>query len=183
MKITSEYSRRFHSHGMTKRKFVMLKEHANSLLSIRNEISILVNSDLMKYLSMSKIDFQKSMLPLIKDRVHSNFTKQLCDDVYVRYQNRFSAVQSKIRFDKVKSIEVIKYKVNTKKNKKGDIKSIIRHTESTALSKTLTYLARYGNSGSLDYIKNSVVNESNAEKKKFYEQVLRIIQLHGFGRL
>ena len=183
MKIASEYSRRFHSDGLTKRKFSMLKEHANSLLSIRNEISILVNSDLMKYLSMSKIDFQKSILPLIKDRVHSNFTKQLCDDVYSKYQNRFSAVLPKIRFDKVKSIEVIKYKVNTKKNKKGDIKSIVRHTESTPLSKTLTYLARYGNVGSLEYINNALVNEVNDSKKMFYEQVLGIIELHGFDRL
>lgn len=183
MIVKSEYSRRFHSDGLTKRKFSVLKEHADSLLSIRNEISELVNSGLVKYLSMSKMDFQKEILPLIKDRVHSNFTKQLCDDVYTKYQNRFSAVQSKIRFDKVKLVEVIKYKRHTKKNKKGDIKSVVRHTESTKLSKTLIYLARYGSTWSLDYIKNALINETDKSKKAFYEQLIEIIELHGFDRL
>lgn len=183
MIVKSEYSRRFHSDGLTKRKFDILKHHANSLLSIRNEISKILNSDLVKYLLMSKMDFQKEILPLIKNRVHSNFTKQLCDDVYTKYQNRFSAIQKKIRFERIKSVEVVKYKRNTKYKKKGDIKSIVKRTESTPLSKTLTYLARYGNSTTEDYIKSIVNIELNESKKKFYEQILDMLNLHGFNRL
>ena len=82
MKISSEYSMSFYSDRLTERKHGLLKKQAESLLCVRNELALLVNSDLMKYMSMSKIDFQKAMLPLIKDIVHSNFTKQACDDVF-----------------------------------------------------------------------------------------------------
>ena len=121
MKISSEYSMGFYSDRLTERKHGLLKKQAESLRDVRNELALLVNSDLMKYLSMSKIDFQKAMLPLIKDRVHSNFTKQVCDDVFNHYQNRFSAIQKRMMFEKVKSLEMTFYKRNTKKNQKGDL--------------------------------------------------------------
>ena len=116
----------FYSDRLTDRKYGLLFKRAISLRDVRNELSLLVNSDLMKYLSMSKIDFQKAMLPLIKDRIHSNFTKQVCDDVFNCYQNRFSAIQKRMMFEKVKSLEMTFYKRNTKDKKKGDPKGIIR---------------------------------------------------------
>ena len=142
MKISSEYSMSFYSDRLTERKHGLLSKQAELLRDVRNELSVLVNSDLMKYLSMSKIDFQKTMLPLIKDRVHSNFTKQACDDVFNHYQNRFSAIQKRMMFEKVKSLEMTFYKRNTKKNQKGDQKGIIKKTESTPLTKVMSYLAR-----------------------------------------
>ena len=173
----------FYSDRLTERKHGLLKKQAESLRDVRNELALLVNSDLMLYLSMSKIDFQKAMLPLIKDRVHSNFTKQLCDDVHKNYQNRFTAIQKHMRFEKVKSLEMTYYKRNTKKNKKGDRKGIIRKVESTPLTKVMSYLARYGSDTTVNYIETAIINESDVSKQKFYAQVLDYINRFGFDRL
>ena len=183
MKISSEYSMSFYSDRLTERKHGFLMKQAESLRDVRNELALLVNSDLMKYLSMSKIDFQKAMLPLIKDRVHSNFTKQVCDDVFNHYQNRFSAIQKRMMFERVKSLEMTFYKRNTKKNKKGDQKGIIKKTESTPLTKVMSYLARYGNDSTIQYLEKSLVTEENEVKKKFYAQALDYINRFGFDRL
>ena len=69
----SQYSRSFYSDRLTTRKYQALRAHGESLLAARNELSVLVNSDLLAYQQMTKIDFQKRMLPLIKDRVVSLF--------------------------------------------------------------------------------------------------------------
>ena len=183
MKISSEYSMSFYSDRLTERKYGLLKKQAESLRDVRNELALLVNSDLMKYISMSKIDFQKAMLPLIKDRVHSNFTKQACDDVFSHYQNRFSAIQKRMMFEKVKSLEMTFYKRNTKKNLKGDRKGIIKKTESTPLTKVMSYLARYGNDNTVTYLSKALFIEDNESKKKFYAQALDYINRFGFARL
>ena len=173
----------FYSDRLTERKYCLLKKQAESLLSVRNELSVLVNSDLMKYLSMSKNEFQKVMLPLIKDRVHSNFTKQICDDVFNHYQTRFTSIQKPMMFEKVKSIEMTFYKRNTKNKKKGDPKGIIRKTESTDLTKVLSFLARYGNDSTVDYVSNELLNETIESKKKFYAHILDYTNRFGFDRL
>ena len=183
MIVKSQYSRSFHSDQLTDRKLSALKAHGEALLAVRNELSVLVNSDLMLYLPMSKIDFQKRMLPLIKDRVHSNFTKQLCDDVLTSYQNRFDAIKRRMMFEKVKSLEMTFYKRNTKKNRKGDQKGIIRKTESNPLTKVLSYLARYGSDTTLDYVNTAVLTETVESKQKFYAQVIDYINRFGFDRL
>lgn len=173
----------FYSDRLTERKHGLLETQAISLRDVRNELSIRVNSDLMKYLSMSKIDFQKAMLPLIKDRIHSNFTKQVCDDVFNHYQNRFAAIQKRMMFEKVKSLEMTFYKRNTKNNKKGDRKGIIRKTESTDLTKTLSFLARYGNESTVEYVSTALMNETIESKRKFYAHILDYINRFGFDRL
>jgi transposase len=173
----------FYSDQLTDRKHCLLKKQAELLRDVRNELALLINSDLMKYLSMSKIDFQKSMLPLIKDRVHSNFTKQICDDVFNRYQNRFSAIQKHMMFEKVKSLEMTFYKRNTKDKKKGDQKGIIRKMESTVFTKVLSFLARYGNDNTIQYLEKSIINEEFDSKRKFYAQALDYINRFKFDRL
>lgn len=183
MKISSEYSMSFYSDRLTDRKYGLLEKQAILLRDVRNELALLVNSDLMKYLSMSKIDFQKAMLSLIKDRVHNNFTKQLCDDVFNHYQNRFSAIQKLMTFEKVKSLEMTFYKKNTKNNNKGDLKGIIRKTESTDLTKTLSFLARYGNDSIVDYVSTALMNETVESKRKLYTHILDYINRFGFDRL
>ena len=47
---------------------------------------------------MSKFDFQKYLLPKIKDKISSNFTKQFSDDVYIAYQNKFDGINRKLKF-------------------------------------------------------------------------------------
>ena len=183
MIVASEYSRSFHTDHLTAKKHGKLKELGRLLLDARNELSAVVNADPLKYQQTSKISFQKEMLPLLKDRIHSNFVKQVCDDVHTKYQNRFDAIRKRMVFEKVKSLEMIFYKVNTKKNKKGDPKGIVRKTESTTLTKVLSYLARYGSDDTPAYVANALLSEPEESKRKFYTQVLGYIEKYGMERL
>jgi len=183
LKEESIYSRSFHSDNLTASKLSSLKAQGEALLAIRNELSVLVNSDILYYLPMHKNAFQKSVLPFIKERVHSNFTHQLCADVIKSYQNRFEAIQRRMIFEQVVSLEMTYYKKRTKLHKKGDPKGIVRKTESTPLTKVLSFLARSGNEGTLDYVRGALQAELKKPKKVFYQSVLDYSQRFGLARL
>ena len=149
MKQTSRYSRSFYSNGLSDTKCREIHALAISIREIKNELSILVNQNLFHYLEMSKHQFQKEMLPIVKSRISSHFVKQLLDDVYVAYQNTFANIKTKLKFQHIKEYSFTYYKRSGKTKSgriynTGDFKGIsIKHDE-TPLSITLTYLARYG---------------------------------------
>ena len=137
---------------------------------------------------MNKHHFQKEMLPLVKNKISSHFVKQLLDDVYVAYQNKFKNIKTKLKFQHIKEYNFTYYKRNGKTKsgrtyKAGDFKGIsIKHDE-TPLSMTLTYLARYGYFGIVDYLLEKFVNETNQKKELFYAKLLDTIYKFGFIRL
>lgn len=188
MKVKSRYSKSFYSDGLSDTKYREIHALALSIKKIKNEISIVVNSNLFHYLEMSKHQFQKAMLPLVKNRISSHFVKQSLDDVYVAYQNKFSNIKTKLKFQHIKEYNFTYYKRNGKTKsgriyKTGDFKGIsIKHDE-TPLSMTLTYLARYGYLGIVDYLLEKFVNETNHKKEKFYAMLLDTIYKFGFARL
>lgn len=188
MKIKSRYSRSFYSDGLTDRKYQEIHALAVSIREIKNKISGIVNQDLFKYLEMSKIDFQKKMLPFIKTEISSHFTKQLCDDVYTAYQNKFSNIKRRLKFQHISEYHFNYYKRSGKtKNGReyhaGYFKSITIKHDDTPLSITLTYLARYGYFGIVDYLLEKFIQETNQEKEKFYATVLDAIYKFGFTKL
>ena len=188
MKQSSRYSRSFYSDGLTDRKYQEIHTLAVSIRDAKNKISGIVNQDLFKYLEMPKIDFQKTMLPYIKNEISSHFTKQLCDDVYTAYQNKFKNIKHRLKFQHICEYHFNYYKRSgkTKSGREyhaGDFKGItIKHDE-TPLSITLTYLARYGYFGIVDFLLEKFVNETNQEKEKFYATILDTIYEFGFTRL
>ena len=119
MYVKSRYSKSFQSDLLTRHKYNELKDLAFLLLQTRNEISLTVNKNVLQYLDYSKHEFQALMLPTIKHKIHSNFTKQLCDDVFVAYENRLKQIKAKMRFEVVAAIKFEYYKRNTKNKKKG----------------------------------------------------------------
>ena len=139
-------------------------------------------------MEMSKIDFQKTMLQYIKNEISSHFTKQLCDDVYTAYQNKFNNIKRRLKFQHISEYHFNYYKRNGKTKsgriyKFGDFKSItIKHDE-TPLSMTLTYLTRYGYFGIVDFLLEKFIQETNQEKEKFYATILDTIYKFGFTRL
>ena len=188
MKVDSRYSRSFYSDGLSDTKYREIHALAVSIREIKNELSILVNQNLFHYLEMSKHQFQKEMLPIVKSRISSHFVKQLLNDVYVAYQNKFKNIKNRLKFQHIKEYNFTYYKRNGKTKsgriyKTGDFKGIsIKHDE-TPLSITLTYLARYGYFGIVDYLLEKFVNETNQKKELFYAKLLDTIYKFGFTRL
>jgi putative transposase len=183
MKISSRYSKSFYSDRLSDTKYHEIYAFAVYLNKIKNEISKEVNSNLLFYLDMSKFDFQKYLLPKIKDKISSNFVKQFSDDIYTSYQNKFEGINRRIKFEQIYDYQILLYKRNTKEHNKGDFKGISKKYKSTELSVTLTYLARYGNENTISYLLEKFVKETNSEKEKFYATVLDHIYKYGFGRL
>ena len=170
MKQPSRYSRSFYSDGLTDRKYQEIHALAVSIREIKNEISGIVNQDLFRYLEMSKHTFQQALCDIAKEQKISNhFIWQLLDDVYVAYQNKFKNIKTKLKFQHIKEYSFTYYKRNGKTKsgriyKTGDFKGIsIKHDE-TPLSITLTYLARYGYFGIVDYLLEKFIQETNQEK-------------------
>ena len=188
MKVKSRYSRSFYSDGLSDTKYREIHALAMSIQEIKNEISIVVNNNLFYYLEMDKHQFQKEMLPLVKNRISSHFVKQLLDDVYVAYQNKFDNIKRKLKFQHIKEYSFTYYKRSgrTKSGriyKAGDFKGISIKYDETPLSMTLTYLARYGYFGIADYLLEKFVNETNQKKEAFYAMLLDVIYKFGFTRL
>ena len=188
MKVDSRYSRSFYSDGLSDTKYREIHALALSIRDVKNELSILVNQNLFHYLDMSKYQFQKEMLPLVKDRISSNFVNQLLCDVYISYQNKFKNIKRRLKFQHIKEYNFTYYKRNGKTKsgriyKAGDFKGIsIKHDE-TPLSITLTYLARYGYFGIVDYLLEKFVNATNHKEEVFYAKLLDTIYKFGFTRL
>ena len=167
MIVKSKYARIFHSNCMTRRKYDELYEFAVLVRSHKNKVSQFVNDNLLRYLDYSKFQFVKEMRARYHGYISSSFDHQLYSDVYVNYQNKFSAVIKKLSFYVVdfKGFEL--YKKNTKKHKRGDLKRVLFKKRKTKLSACLTYLARYGNVNTLRYLEQQVLVCTDADKVKF----------------
>ena len=188
MKVKSRYSRSFYSDGLSDTKYREIHALAVSIKEVKNEISEIVNQDLFHYLDMSKYQFQKEMLPLVKNRISSNFVKQLLNDVYTAYQNKFKNIKTKLKFQHIKEYSFTYYKRSGKTKsgrvyRAGDFKGISIKHDDTPLSMTLTYLARYGYFGIVDYLLEKFVNVTNHKEEVFYADVLDTIYKFGFTRL
>lgn len=182
MLMQSHYTKGFKSNNLTHLKYNELRAFAVALRDHRNVVSEYVNSNLMFFLDMSKFSFIKEMRARFKDIVPSSFDTQLYSSVYTAYANKFEAMAKRLRFEKITYEGCEFYKRNTKKNRNGDIKRVVVTKEATGLSRTLTWLARYGNAGSVEYMK-SVLSSCDGKKQAFYEMMLGVCERFTLTRL
>lgn len=178
----SQYTKEFKSNGLTRLKYEELRTFAVALRDHRNTVSEYVNNNLMYFLDMSKFNFVKEMRAIFKEAVPSSFDAQLYTTVYTSYTNKFKAVEKKLKFEKIAYLGCELYKRDTKKNRKGDFKRVITKKESTPLSRTLTWLARYGNEESVEYMK-SILDSCDDEKRIFYQMMISICEKFTLRRL
>ena len=182
MVVDSKYTKAFRSNDLTRQKYDELHSFAVILCNHKNMVSEHVNANLEHYLEYSKFEFLKEMRAMYKDVITSSFDAELYTQVYNCYQNKFDAIRRHLEFEAVTFKGFDFYKRDTKKNKKDDLKKVVTERTKTPLSNCLTYLARYGNDGTLDYI-NKQLESCDEKKRKFYENILRCCHKFGFERL
>lgn len=122
MQINSKYNKSFISNSLTKSKYNELHDFAVLIKEHKNFISKEVNSNLLFYLELNFFDFLKVMRSKYKGVIPSNFDKQLYEDVFTSYQNKFNNLTKSIRFEKITSVGFECYKRDSKNNKKRRIK-------------------------------------------------------------
>ena len=184
MIIESKYSKGFVSHDITRQKYNELYTFAVSIRNHKNKVSQYVCNNLLHFLEYNKYQFLKEMRATYNGDIPSSFDAQVYQQVFDAYQNKFNNIQRKLKFENITFNGFEFYKRDTKKNKKGDLKKVITKRTDTQLSNCLTYLARYGNNSTVEYITNKLEHEGCDDKKRmFYENILRCIEKFGFGRL
>lgn len=182
MIIQSKYTKIFHSKDLTRQKYDELYEFAVLIQNHKNTVSQYVNDSLLHFLEYNKFQFIKEMRERFKDIIPSSFDAQLYTQVFTCYQNKFDAIQRKLVFEIVTFKGFEFYKRDTKEHKKGDLKKVVFDKKQTSLSNCLTYLARYGNENTIDYI-NDNISKCDEKKREFYNNILRCCNKFGFERL
>jgi IS605 OrfB family transposase len=184
-KDVASYS--FYSKDLNKGKYNLFVEKAKAIRTYKNALSLEISSNLLHYLELSKIDFiklfgtqQNKLNP--SSLMRGNEVQKAAIDVFDCYQNKNTCIKQKIKFFIQNGIEVEYYKKNTKKNKKGDIKSFEIKTKNTPLTKTLTFLARYGDENTLEYVEKKI-EDDNDDKKAFFTTLKELIEKFGLERL
>ena len=182
MIIQSKYTKTFQSKDLTRQKYAELNNFAVLIRNHKDIVSRYVNENLLHYLDCTRFQFVKEMRTKFKGSVTSSFDAQLYTQVFTCYQNKFDAIQRKLAFE----VSVFKgfefYKRDTKKYKKGDLKQVLIEKKHTPLSNCLTYLARYGNEGTIAYIKYNI-DKCDDDKRDFYNNIIRCCEKFGFERL
>ena len=182
MIIQSKYTKIFHSKDLTHQKYDELHDFAVLIQNHKNTVSQYVNDNLLHFLEYNKFQFLKEMREHFKDVIPSSFDAQLYTQVFTCYQNKFDAIQHKLVFEVVTFKGFEFYKRDTKKHNKGDLKKVVIDKKQTPLSNCLTYLARYGNENTLQYI-NSNISKCDDKKRELYNDILRYCNKFGFERL
>ena len=174
---------------LTRSKYDELYAVAVKLRDFRNEVSQLVNDNLLHYIDFSCLSFVTEMRKTFPDKISSCFDKQVYSQVFTNYQNKFDAILRKIQFQKItfKGFEL--YKRNTKNHRKGAIKNILFDKSQTDLTVCLSYLARYGNKNTIEYLQrkvnelNNYTDKKEIKQKKFYQNIIDKCAKFGFDRL
>ena len=182
MIIQSKYTKTFQSMDITRLKYDELYNFAVLIRNHKNKISQHVNEHLLHYLDCTKFHFIKEMRVKFKGVIPSSFDAQLYIQVFTCYQNKFDAIQRKLKFEVHEFNGFEFYKRDSKNHKKGELKRVLVKKKQTPLSNCLTYLARYGNEGIIDYIKDNL-DTCDAKKRDFYNNILRVCDKFGFERL
>ena len=182
MIIQSKYTKVFQSMDITRLKYDELYDFAVLIRNHKNTVSQYVNEHLFHYLEYGKFQFLKEMRAKFKGIISSSFDWQVYMHIFTCYQNKFKAIQRKLRFEVSEFNGFEFYKRDSKYHKSGDLKRVIIKKKQTPLSNCLTYLIRYGNEGIIDYIKSNI-DICDVKKREFYNNILRCCEKFGFDRL
>ncbi|MBP5722372.1 MAG: transposase [Bacteroidales bacterium] len=177
----STYSKRFQSNNLTVQKYGELYDIALKIRNLKNEVSQYVCEHIEDYVDMNKFTFVTEMRSKY-NVLPSSFDKQVYEDIIVAYANKFEAIKRKLTFESIRYVCCEVYKRDTKNRKKGDFKKTKLERKETRLSITLTYLARYGNESTVEWIKAQLEND-NETKRKFHQSILDVVDKFGFKRL
>lgn len=189
-KRTIKLSKVFTSKNITREKYNEILFFAKILLEHRNNLSEDFHTNYDYYMSLGFNRYLKLMrATYFKDdlgkNINTNFDHGLCKQVFTCYSNLYEVMIKKMRFVKVESTEITKYKRNTKYKKAGDFKGVSRKTVTTSLSIALTHLARHGQPDTVEFIENELENNTKLSNSKrvYYEEILEVIYKFGYHRL
>lgn len=181
MKTDSTYSVSFYSDQLNSRKLSLLKDKAILIRDMKNELSEKLCADPKLILNESKFGFMKSFNCSVDGLVGREIQPAL-KDVFTKYGNKINSAKGKITFHVQKEFVIERYKKNTAKNKKGDIKNYYISKKKTSLTKVLSYLSKWMSPTFIDFILSEVNNPETKRSEEiieFYKEVLFYVDKYG----
>ena len=182
MFIDSVYTKVFDSHSLTRQKYNELHDLAMHIRDVKNTLSNDISKNLFAYLDITPFGYVTQAKRQYGDLLSSCFDNHAFRTVITAYQNKFAAVVKALRFEHIVFKGFTFYKRTTKQHHKGDFKSVSIERKSTPLSICLTYLARYGNDNTVEYIQNQLL-KIDGNKQAYYQSILDCINKYTFQRL
>ena len=182
MEVDSKYTRMFVSDSLTCEKYNELLAYAVYLRDMRNEVSTYVNAHLLDYVDTPALQF----VTLMRERysISSSFDKHLYRSVIDCYRNKYEVVKKKLEFHITELLGFERYKRDCKNGRKGELKNVKYKKVKTPLSACLTYLARYGNENTVEYLESQLAAPSlDVKRRDFYGGILKRIEKFTFRRL
>ena len=186
MDTKSKYAKKFHSYNITRQKYDELYECASKIRDHKNEASKYVSDHILQFLELDKFQFMQELINVFKGKLSSCFYIQTYRQLYVDYTNKFDKIKYKMQFFVITGVKREYYKRNTKDHNKGDLKSRRNIKGHNNITKTLTFLARYGNPNTIKYLENKIPQLDpikDKDKIDFYKVMLGYFETIGFDRL
>jgi transposase len=178
----STYSISFYSTDLNSIKYNHLHDKAVKIRNFKNELSQIICDNPIKFQNISKFDFQIQFNTQIDGLVGREIQPALTD-VYTAYQNKFQELNKKIIFKiQSKPLSFKYYKITTKKHNKGDIKIFHISLKSSPLTKVISYLAKYYNETTVNYLIKEIDNVNtikSLEQIEFYKSILYYLDKFG----
>jgi len=165
-KINKSYS--FYSNNLNKVKYDLLYNKALKIRDFKNEISLSVCENPIKFFNLSKFDWINIFRCRI-DGCNNQDISNAISDVYVAYENKITTFNKKVKSKIQNGFKKTTFKRKTKNNKKGDVKSFDIVFKETKLTKVISYLTKFYD--------DEFINFLNENKN---DNILRIDSLNYF---
>lgn len=172
MIIDCKKSYSFYFKNINNGKEQIIIDKAKAINDFKNSISLVIQRDPLKYIYQSKFDWIK-FFKTKNDLLSGQDIQNAVSDVSETYTNKIDKFIQRISIKLQDKSVVTYYKRNTNKNFKGDIQSAAVVFKHSKLTKVISFLAKYYNETTLDYI-NRKLSDKNTEEKMliFYNDVI-----------
>jgi putative transposase len=144
----------FYSDNLNIGKYDILYNKALQLRDFKNNISTEVCNNPIHFFNLSKFDWINHFRCKLNSCNNQDISNAI-SDTYVAYENKISSFNKKSKSKIQKEIKYAYYKVNTKNNKKGDLKDKEIVFKETKLTKVVSYLVKYYHDKLIDYLKEN----------------------------
>ena len=182
MFIDSVYTKVFNSYSLTRQKYNELHDLAVHIRDVKNTLSNDISQNLFAYIDITPFGYVTQARQQYNGLLTSCFDKDSFSTVITAYQNKFAAIVKALRFEQIVFKGFTFYKRTTKQHHKGEFKGVSLERKNTPLSICLTYLARYGNDNTVEYIQQQLT-KVDGNKQAYYQSILDCINKYTFQRL
>ena len=193
----------FQSHELSKCKMAAIVAFGDNKPMICNKISSYIIDNFFEFIDPLTLKIVPRGIFITKIRnafpkiLSNTFDGETYKRIYTGYKNKVEAIKRKLVVKEKVIRDILYYKRKTVVKERdcnsnlvevtkipGDIREVRYKYIETPKTKALTYLAKYGNAGTYEFIKKQLLREDVSKSKKdMYESHIEMFEKYGFQTL